>query len=310
MERFIGVDVSKAVLDVAVTPGDDVWQVANDEDGIRWLICTLIELAPSCVVMEATGGYERALATSLRRAGLPAAVVNPRQARDFARALGQLAKTDRIDARVLSRFAETIRPQVLVSDADREELAALEARRRQMRDIASAEKNRLRRASPNVAGGIQEHIEWLEREIESLGDKIEKLMHSNSDWRAKYEILRSVPGVGRVLATTIVANAPEVGHSDRRRLAALVGVAPLNRDSGTLRGRRSVWGGRATVRSALYMAALVATVHNPVIRSFYLRLIEAGKPKKVALVACMRKLLTILNALLRDGVAWNTEVAG
>jgi transposase len=282
-----------------------VWREDNDRAGIRRLVGNLCAVNPRCVAMEATGGYERSLAKALSRAGVPVAIVNPRQVRDFARASGLLAKTDRIDAQVLSRFAEVMRPRVLRSeDTAREELSALEARRRQLTEMVTAEKNRLRSAQPKVARGIRQHLRWLEKEVRKLDKEIEALMHTNVEWRAKNEILRSTPGVGPVLSAAIVADMPELGQVDRRKAAALVGVAPLNRDSGTLRGRRTVWGGRTNVRNVLFMSTLAATQHNPEIRTFYRRLLAVGKPKKVALVACMRKLLAILNAMLRDNAIW------
>jgi len=250
---FIGVDVSKAALDVAETLEKRVWRGDNDEAGIDRLVADLRMLKPKCVAMEATGGYERSLAKALWEAGVPAAIVNPRQVRDFARAGGLLAKTDRIDAQVLSRFAEVMRPRVLQSDdTAREELSALEARRRQLTEMVTAEKNWLRPAQPKVARGIRQHLGWLEKEVKKLDKEIEALMRSNAQWRIKYEILRTAPGVGPVLSATIVADLPELGQVDRRSIAALVGVAPLNRDSGTLRGRRTVWGGRTTVRNVLF----------------------------------------------------------
>jgi transposase len=310
-ECFVGVDVSKAGLDVAVRPGGVVWQVDNDKAGICELVRRLGQLRPACIVIEATGGYERAAAKALFRAGLPVAVVNPRQPRAYARATGQLAKTDRIDAQVLSHFGEVIRPRLVTSDdTARDELSGLQARRQQLMEMVTAEENRLETAQPKVARELREHLGWLKKRVKRLDKEIEGMMHSRPEWSMKEEILRSVPGVGPVLSAAIIAGLPELGRADRRQIAALVGVAPLNRDSGTLRGRRCVWGGRAPLRSVLYMATLAATRHNPVIGALYRRLCAAGKPKKVALVACMRKLLTILNAMLRNRTAWKTYPAG
>ena len=310
-EYFVGVDVSKASLDVAIMPDGDVWQVGNDEVGIRQLVRRLGQLGTGCVVLEATGGYERAAARALFKAGLPVAIVNPRHPRAYARATGRLAKTDRIDAQVLSRFGEIVRPRLVTSDdAAREELSGLEARRLQLVEMVTAEENRLETAQPGVARGIRQHLGWLRKEVKRLDKEIEQRMHSRPEWSMTAEILRSVPGVGPVLSAAIIAGLPELGRADRHQIAALVGVAPLNRDSGTFRGRRCVWGGRAPLRSVLYMATLAATRHNPVIGGLYRRLCAAGKPKKVALVACMRKLLTILNAMVRDKTTWQAYPAG
>lgn len=310
-ECFVGVDVSKAALDVAVRPAGVVWQMGNDKAGICELVRRLGQLEPVCIVLEATGGYERAAARALFKAGFPVAVVNPRHPRAYARATGRLAKTDRIDAQVLSQFGEVVRPRLLTSDnTAREELSGLEARRQQLREMVTAEENRLRTAQPNVARGIREHLDWLKKKAKQLDKEIEERMHSRQEWSMTEEILRSVPGVGPVLSAAIIAGLPELGCADRRQIAALVGVAPLNRDSGTLRGRRCVWGGRAPLRSVLYMATLAATRHNPVIGAHYRRLCAAGKPRKVALVACMRKLLTILNAMLRNRTPWRTSPVG
>jgi len=309
-EWFVGVDVCKAALDVAVRPGGVVWQVDNDKAGISELVRRLGQLKPASIVLEATGGYERAAAKALFRAGLPVAVVNPRQPRAYARATGQLAKTDRIDAQVLSRFGEVIRPRLVTSDdTARDELSGLQARRQQLMEMVTAEENRLQTAQPKVAREIREHLGWLKKKAKQLDKEIEERVQSRPEWSMTEEILRSVPGVGPVLSAAIIAGLPELGRTDRRQIAALVGVAPLNRDSGTLRGRRCVWGGRAPLRSVLYMATLAATRHNPVIGAFYRRLCAAGKPRKVALVACMRKLLTILNTMLRNQTPWLTRPA-
>jgi transposase len=305
-DLHVGIDVAKDQLDTAIEPGGDVWQTANDETSIAGLVARLQALGPATVILEATGGYELALAGALLAAGLPVSVVNPRQVRDFARATGQLAKTDAIDARVLARFGDAIRPALRpLPDAATQELAALVTRRRQLIGMLTAEKNRLRLAAQAVRQDIQQHIRWLERRLAGLDGDLSQQMRSSPRWREQDDLLQSVPGIGPVSSATLLAQLPELGQLNRREIAALAGVAPLNRDSGTLRGRRRVWGGRAHVRAVLYMATLVATRHNPVIRAFYQRLVAAGKPKKVALTASMRKLLITLNAMLRSNVAWH-----
>ena len=302
---YVGIDVAKERLDVAQRPSLEGWRVANDERGIAELVARLVQLKPALVVLEATGGMELPLVGALAAAGLPVVVINPRQAREFARATGRLAKTDAIDAQVLAQFAEAVRPQLRpLPDAAAQELSALMTRRRQLIEMLTAEKNRLRAAARAVRPDIQEHIHWLERRLADLDGDLSQTIRSSDIWREKDDLLQSAPGVGPVVSTTLLADLPELGTLNRKEIAALVGVAPLNRDSGTLRGRRTVWGGRSKVRSALYMATLVATQRNPVIRIFYQRLLSAGKPKKVALTACMRKLLTILNAILRSRTPW------
>lgn len=303
---FVGIDVAKATLDVAIRPTDRPWQCANDEPSIAQLVADLQALQPSHIVLEATGGYEVPLVAALGAAGLPVVVVNPRQVRDFAKAIGRLAKTDALDARVLAHFAETVRPALRpLPEAQTQQLAALVARRRQLVEMLIAERHRLAvaRAKP-VRAQVQAHITWLERALADLDDDLRRQVRESPLWRERESLLRSVPGVGRVLAVTLLAELPELGQLNRKQIAALVGVAPLNRDSGSQRGRRQVWGGRALVRSTLYMATLTATQWNPVIRAFYERLGAAGKPKKVALTACMRKLLVIVNALLRHRTPW------
>ena len=303
---FVGIDVSKDCLDVAVRPTGEAWQVSHDSRGINDLVERLGELAPQLVVLEATGGMEMALAGELAASQLAIAVVNPRHVRDFARAAGKLAKTDALDAQVLAHFAEAMRPasRPLPDDAS-QELRALMARRRQLVEMITAEKNRLRTAAPRIRPKVQEHIRWLEESLKDLDRDMEDFMRSSPMWRDKDQLLRSTPGVGPVLSMTLLSDLPELGALNRGEIAALVGVAPFNRDSGALRGKRTVWGGRRQVRAALYMAALVATRYNPVLRDFYQRLCEAGKPKKVALTACMRKLLTILNVMVKHNRHWN-----
>ena len=303
---FIGIDVSKRCLDVAVRPAGDVWQTTNDAGGITTLVEHLVELAPHLVVLEATGGIELALAVEGAAAGLSIAVVNPRHVRDFARAAGKLAKTDALDAQVLAHYAEAMQPETRpLPDATTQELKALVARRRQLVEMITAEKNRLGRATPLVRPQLQGHIRWLEGSLRELDKDLGDYIRSTPIWRAKDKTLRSVPAVGPVLTMTLLANLPELGVLNRGEISALAGVAPFNRDSGTLRGKRTVWGGRSQVRAALYMATLVATRFNPVIRDFYQRLCAAGKPKKVALTACMRKLLVILNAMIKHNRTWN-----
>jgi transposase len=263
-------------------------------------------VSPTLVVLEATGGLEVPLTGALAAARLPVVVVNPRQVRDFAKATGQLAKTDAIDAQVLARFAEAIRPAPRpLPDEQTQALAALVTRRQQLIDMLIAEKNRLASARPSIRKNLRAHIAWLERAVQQADTDLAEAIRQSPLWREKDELLRSVPGIGPVLTTTLLANLPELGTLTQKQIAALVGVAPLNRDSGTLRGRRTVWGGRAHVRTVLYMAAIVATRFNPVIRAFYHRLCAVGKAKKVALVACMRKLLIIVNAMLKHRSSWN-----
>jgi len=303
---FVGIDVAKAELVIAVRPSGDRWPVANDEAGIQTLLKRLRQHDPALVVLEATGGYERAVVAALAAARLPLVVANPRQVRDFARATGQLAKTDRIDADTLALFAERVRPEPrALPDEAAQALDALLTRRRQVLEMLIAERNRLEHALPAVRRGITQHIRWLERQLHDVDRDLDDSIQGSPIWRAKENLLRSAPGVGPVLSRTLIGELPELGTLPRKQIAALVGVAPLARDSGTLKGKRLVWGGRAPVRAALYMAALVGTRCNPVIRTFYCRLLAAGKPKKVALTACMRKLLTILNAMMRTNTMWH-----
>jgi len=302
---WIGIDVAKDWLDVATEPREPTWRSPNDERGIAQLIRWVAERQPAVVVLEATGGRERALGAALMADQLPFVVVNPRQVRDFARATGRLAKTDVIDAQVLALFGARLRPEVRpLPDAETRQLAALVLRRRQLVGMLITEKNRLDTAAPAVQENLREHIRWLERCLSDLGHELRQTIHSSTSWRARDDLLQSVPGIGPVAAAVLLAQLPELGRLNRKEIAALVGVAPLNRDSGTLSGRRTVWGGRAPVRATLYMAALAATRFNPRLRVFYTRLVQTGKPKKVALTACMRKLLTMLNAMVRDDVSW------
>jgi|TARA_Y100000310_G_scaffold121569_1_gene120335 transposase len=305
-EVYVGIDVSSAHLDVAVRPTGEGWQITHDAQGIVALVERLRVLVPILVVLEATGGMELALTGELAAAGLPVVVVNPRQVRDFAKATGKLAKTDTIDAHVLAHFAGAVQPALRpLPDASAQELRTLLARRRQLVEMLTAEKNRLRAATRRIRPQIQEHIHWLQRQLEDMDEDLGRTLRESPVWREKEDLLRSVPGVGPVLSLTLLADLPELGTLGRRQIAALVGVAPLNRDSGTLRGKRTVWGGRAHVRASLYMATLVATRFNPVISAFYQRLCSTGKAKKVALTACMRKLLTILNAMIKHHRLWS-----
>lgn len=307
---YVGIDVSKDTLDVAVHGDKQHWSFPNNETGITKAVSKFKELSPELVVLEATGGFEVFLATELVVAKIPTAVVNPRQIRDFAKSVGMLAKTDILDARIIARFAATVQPNPHpMPDIEAQELGALTARRRQIINMITAEKNRLSTAGETVKPGISAHINWLEKELNEINRNIKQKVKDSPIWREKDELLQSVPGVGTNLSAIILAELPELGTLNRNQIAALVGVAPLNRDSGTLRGKRTTWGGRATVRTALYMATLVATRYNPVIRRFYERLREAGKATKVALTACMRKLLTILNAMLKYQTSWNFGVS-
>jgi len=307
---FVGIDVSKAHLDMALRPSGVGWQVDNGEAGIASLVQELVELQPTLIVLEATGGYETAAAAALASAGLAVAVINPRQARDFAKSLGRLAKTDKIDALMLARFAEAVRPEPRrLPDEQALQLQAWLVRRRQLLEMLVAEKNRLSMTHPQLRPGVQEHIDWLEKSLKDIDQAIQSHLHSSPVWREKEDLLRSVPGVGRVLAITLIAELPELGTLNRKQIAALVGVAPFNCDSGQLRGKRAIWGGRATVRTSLYMATLSAIRFNPILHTFYQRLKEAGKPAKVALTACMRKLLTILNAMMHSRQPWQPRLA-
>jgi transposase len=306
---FVGIDVAKAHLDVAIRPAGTHQRVPNTEMGITELQATLRAVQPDLVVLEATGGHETLVATTLASTGLPVAVVNPRQVRQFARAVGQLAKTDVLDAHLLARFADVVRPEPRpLRDDAAQTLAARIARRRQVVEMLVAEQQRLATQPAALRARVQEHVDWLREERENLDREVQTQLRQSPVWRATEELLRSVPGVGPVVAATLVAELPELGQLNRKQIAALVGVAPLACESGTLRGRRIVWGGRAQVRAVLYMSAVAALRWNPVIRAFYDRLRGAGKPAKVALTACMRKLLVILNAMVRQQTRWQPSV--
>jgi transposase len=311
---FVGIDVAKAELVVSLLPSAERFTVDNEERGVRTLVERLRSDTPTLIVLEATGGYELLAVAALAAAALPVVVVNPRQVRDFAKATGQLAKTDRIDADILARFADVVRPAVrAIPDAEAQELEALLTRRRQLLEMLQAERNRtgqvFGKGKRVVKKSLKNHIRYLERELRMTDTDLGEMIKASPVWRERDALLQSVPGVGPVLSRTLLADLPELGRLSRREIAKLVGVAPLSRDSGTMRGRRFVQGGRATVRAVLYMATLVATQRNAVIRTFYLRLIAAGKPKKLALVACMRKLLTILNVMVRTAQSWSSHAA-
>ncbi len=306
LEHWIGIDVSKARLDVADTSEARLWQVANDEDGIATLVADLLRRGPRLVVLEATGGHERAVTAALAAADIPVAVVNPRQVRDFAKATGQLAKSDALDARLLALFAQRVQPPVRpLPDVVAQDLASLLARRRQLLEMRTAELNRRASLTPRLRPALDAHVVWLSQQLAEVDRELDQTLRESPLWREKEDLLRSIPGIGAVVARTLLGDLPELGRLTRWEVAALAGVAPLNADSGTRQGKRCTWGGRATVRAALYMAAVVASQHNPLIRPLYQRLCDQGKPKKVALVACMRKLLTIANAMLRDGAPWS-----
>jgi transposase len=307
---YVGIDVASAELVVSVRPTAEGWSVPNDDAGVATVVRRLRLLAPAVIVLEATGGYERAVVAALAAAGLPVVVANPRQVRDFARATGQLAKTDQVDAGVLALFAERVHPEPrALPDAATQALDAVLTRRRQLLDMLIAERNRLAQAVPAVRRDVQAHIRWLERRLADLDRDLDALIQHSPVWRAKDNLLQSVPGVGPVVSRTLLGALPELGALTHKQIAALAGVAPMARDSGLWRGRRRITGGRAAVRATLYMAALVATRHNPIIRGFYQRLQAAGKPKKVALTACMHKLLTILNAMVRANAVWRNTLA-
>ena len=307
---FVGIDVSKARLDVGVRPSDERRSVPYDAHGITTLIAQLTQMQPTQIVMEATGGLQRLLLRALVDAALPVIVVNPRQVRDFAKATGQWAKTDTLDAPVLARVGAVIRsPLRVIPDAQTQELAALLARRRQVLAMQGAEQHRLDRAPARVRKRIEVHLRWLPAELARLDADLDEMIQQSPVWREREDLLQSVPGIGPVMRRTVLAELPELGLLNRKQIAALVGVAPFNRDSGRLRGHRAIGGGRAPVRRALYMAELVATRWNPVIRVFYQRVRAAGKAPKVALVAAMRTLLTMLNAMVHTGTPWQLVVA-
>jgi transposase len=307
-EHFVGIDVSKDHLDIAIRPSQQPIRFLNTDEGVDGLIQHLRPCNPALIVLEATGRYHQLVLSRLLAEGLPAIAINPRQARDFARAIGRLAKTDTIDADVLAEFAEKIRPQLRsMADEATQELEALCTRRRQLVSMLSAEKNRHHTAPKRVRTEIQRHIHWLEKEIGQLEKDLDRQIRSSPAWREKDDLLRTCKGIGPVTTHTMLSCLPELGCLSGRQIAALVGVAPFNDDTGKHRGRRHVQGGRFDVRAVLYMATLAAIRHNKTIRQFHSRLITAGKAKKVAITACMRKLLTILNAMLRDKKPWQPD---
>jgi transposase len=307
---YIGIDVSKAILDVYILPFKKYMQFKNDSKGIQKLTEKLKTFSQDSIVMEATGGYEKPVAQSLQKVGFSVSVVNPRYIRDFAKALGKLAKTDRIDAEVIALYAEKMQPKANVMDNENQQkLAALNARRRQIIDMIIMEKNRLDKVSDELKKSIQRIIKALEKELQTINEALEKSIQNDASYAQKNTLLKSIKGVGSVVAAGIIADLPELGNVSTKQISALAGLAPYNRDSGTLRGKRTIWGGRASVRSTLYMATLVATRHNAQIKSFYERLCNAGKQKKVAITACMHKLLIIMNAMIKHNESWRTATA-
>jgi transposase len=304
----VGVDVAKSTLDVASSDSGETRQFANNDEGINQAVRYISGVKPAGIILEATGNLEMPLAAALQAGGLPVVVINPRQVRDFARATGALAKTDAIDARILALFGARVKPEIRpLPDKKTREMRNLLTRRRQLIEMLTAEHNRLSQGDENIRPIIEPHIKWLEEALSEINDDLDRRIRLSPSWAEKDNLLKSVPGVGKVVSSSLLIELPELGKLNRRKIASLVGVAPLNRDSGTMRGRRTVWGGRAKLRAVLYMAALVASRRNPIIAAFYQRLLDAGKVKKVALVACMRKLLTILNAILRTMTVWQPE---
>jgi len=310
MDKFVGIDISKDSLDLCLEPENEVLHIAYDDKGIAQVVKHLAQVAPTLIVMEATGGLEMRLASELTAKGLPVAVINPRQARDFAKATGQLAKTDLVDAAVLAAFARAIRPAVRpIKDADTRELDDLVTRRRQLIDMRVQETLRLGTASKLQSKSLKAHIVWLDKRIASLDDDLTKRLRASDAWRIKDDLLQGIPGVGAITSLTMLAKCPELGDMNRREIAALVGVAPRANDSGKHRGKRFVWGGRADVRAVLYMATVSAIRFNNDIKIFADRLKKAGKPAKVVIVACMRKLLTIMNAMVKNNAQWTPKTA-
>lgn len=310
-ELFAGIDVSKAQLDVAVRGRETrEWSVKYDERGVQSLVQELTALSPTLLVLEASGGLEAHVLAALAAAGVPVVRMNARQVRDFARATGELAKTDEIDARIIALFAERIRPEIrLLPDDEQRDLDAVLSRRRQLIEMRVGERNRLKQAAAVVRRSIEEHIAWLDTRIDQTDEELQQLIQASSVWREKDRVLRSAPGVGPTVSLSLLAGLPELGTLNRQKVSKLIGIAPLNCDSGTIRGKRRIWGGRADVRNVLYMATLSAIRYNLVIREFYQRLVARGKPKKVALVACMRKLLTILNRMVKENTLWDPAFA-
>jgi transposase len=310
VEKFVGIDVSKGTLDLCIEPAGEALHVDYDDKGISQVVKRLVEVSPTLIVMEATGGLEMRLAGELSAKSLPVAIINPRQARDFAKATGQLAKTDSVDAAILAAFARAIRPAVRpIKDADTRALDDLVTRRRQLVDRRVQETLRLGTASKIQKKSLAAHITWLNKRITDLDDEMTKRLRASSVWKSKDDLLRGIPGVGEVTSLTMLAKCPELGQLNRREIAALTGVAPLAKDSGKHRGKRFIWGGRADVRAVLYMATVSAIRFNSRIKPFAERLKQAGKPGKVIIVACMRKLLTIMNTILKNNTPWSPQNA-
>jgi transposase len=302
---YIGIDISKAMLDVFILPSEKYMQFRNDKEGIKKLIAKISAFSPELVVMEATGGYERLAANTLARADFHVAVKNPRQIRDFAKSMGILAKTDKVDGKTIALYGQKITPEAnVVCNEDQQHLANLNARRRQLIDMITMEKNRLDKASKEIKKSIKETIKGLEKALGAIDESLQKSIEHNPNYVHKKTLLKSIKGVGDVVASALIADLPELGQGDAKQISALVGLVPYNRDSGTLRGKRTIWGGRASVRCALFMATLVAVRFNPQIKNFYESLCNRGKQKKVALVACMHKLIIIMNAMLKNNEPW------
>jgi len=302
---YIGIDVSKAILDLFILPNKLYMQFKNDAQGIEKLIKKILLFPEALIVMESTGGYETPLSHALCTANFQVCVMNPRQIRDFAKALGKLAKTDKIDAEMIALFASKVEPKAnIFLNKEQQKLSSNNARRRQLIDMITAEKNRLDKATPEQADSIRRVLDVLGKELETINNLQRQLMESDEDFSQKKKVLMSIKAIGDITATSLLSELPELGSLSQKQIAALAGVAPFNRDSGTLKGKRTIWGGRASVRKALYMATLVATKHNPQISSFYQRLCAAGKAKKTAIIACMRKLLIIMNAMIKNNQMW------
>jgi transposase len=304
---YIGVDISKDSLDVAIHGVKNLMHTSNDQVGIQKVIRLAKKRSATLVCFESTGGYEMPLYIALSEAGIPVSPINPRQIRDFARSMGRLAKTDPIDARIIAHFASTAPGLKSRPISDTQQLKEVVTRRTQIVEMIAMESNRLRGANKDLRGSIEDHIAWLKRELDDIDKNLRSSIEQDPVCREKDNLLQSTPGIGPTVSAALISQLPELGNLNRRQIASLVGVAPLNRDSGTFKGRRSVWGGRSRIRAALYMVALVAARRNPVIRSFYERLVMAGKAKKVALTACMRKILVILNAMLKHHTTWSSS---
>lgn len=305
ISQWVGIDISKATLDVYLRPLGKAMKVANTKEDISKLVETLKSYTVNLIVLEATGGWETELVIQLQEADLPVALINPRQGRDFAKATGKLAKTDAIDAQILAHFGEAMQPQILaVESEESRQLGDLISRRRQLVEMRTAEKNRRERARGKALVDIEAHLEYLDNCLEKLNQEIEELTQANQQWLEKVNLLKTVPGIGQVISTTLVSDLPELGQLTAKQISRLVGVAPINHDSGQHKGKRMIQGGRAQIRATLYMGAVVAMRHNPVIKTFYERLVGRGKSKKLALTACVRKILVILNAMVRQNQPW------